>query len=126
MLFLLYVIVFLSLFFRFYSSFCFCEDWIYKIKTKDYFVSNGYLFNRRIGAYSGSESWGVLPNHFYQLKAPINILCTLCRNILLHNLHYKSFVYLGVSTHPLVFVQSSVKGNPCLIIHRNDSENSLW
>lgn len=98
-----------SFFFRFYSSFFWeKKKGTYKIKIKDYFVSNSHLFNRWIGAYSGSESWGVLLDHFYQLKAPIHILCILCRNILLHNLHYKSFVYLGVSNHPLVFVQSFV------------------
>lgn len=34
-------------------------------KVKDYFVPDSYRFNRWIGAYSGSESWGVLPTHFY-------------------------------------------------------------
>lgn len=42
-------------------------------KVKDYFVRNSYFFNRRIGAYSESESWIVLLDHFYQLKAPIQI-----------------------------------------------------
>lgn len=62
-----------------------------KKKLKDYFVSDSYLFNEWIGAYSGSELWGVLPDFFYQLKAPICILFILCENALLenlHNLHY--------------------------------------
>ena len=62
-----------------------------KKELKDYFVSDSYLFNQWIGTYSGSELWGVLPDFFYQLKAPICILFILCRNALLenfHNLHY--------------------------------------
>ena len=42
--------------------------------VKDYFVPDSYFFNWRIGACSGSELWGVLPDRFYQLKAPISIL----------------------------------------------------
>jgi hypothetical protein len=45
---------------------------------RDYFVSDSHLFNGWIGVYSGSESWGVLPDHFYKLKAPIRILFILC------------------------------------------------
>ena len=40
-------------------------------KVKDFFVLDSYLLNRWIGTYSGSKSWGVLLNHFYQLKAPV-------------------------------------------------------
>ncbi len=56
-------------------------------KLKDYFVPDSHLFNQWIGAYSGSELWGVLLDYFYQLKAPISILFLLCRNVLLNNLH---------------------------------------
>lgn len=36
-------------------------------RVKDYFVPDSHLFNWWIGAYSESELWGVLPDHFYQL-----------------------------------------------------------
>lgn len=89
----LFLIVFYSfVFFRSYSSFFYVQNKKgLKKKLKDYFVSDSYLFNQWIGAYSGSELWGVLPYFFYELKAPICILFILCRNALLenlHNLHY--------------------------------------
>lgn len=89
--FLLYSIL-LFFFFRSYSSFFYVQNkkGLQK-KLMDYFVSDSYLFNEWIGAYSGSELWGVLPDFFYQLKAPICILFILCGNALLenlHNLHY--------------------------------------
>lgn len=34
-------------------------------KLKDFIVSDSHLFNQWIGAYSGSELWGVLPDYFY-------------------------------------------------------------
>nr|QGT35022.1 NADH-plastoquinone oxidoreductase subunit 4 [Torilis scabra] len=80
-------------------------------KVKDYFVLDSYFFNRWIGTYSGSESWGVLLHHFYQHKAPIIIpfmLCSMHIKILLnylHNLYYESFVYLGVPNYPLFLVK---------------------
>ena len=39
-----------------------------KKKWKDYFVSDSYLFNQWIGAYSGSELWGVLPDFSTNFK----------------------------------------------------------
>lgn len=55
-------------------------------KVKDYFVLDSYLLTQWIGTYSGSESWGVLLDHFYERKAPIRIPF-MYRNILLDNLH---------------------------------------
>lgn len=52
----------LSILFRSYSPFSEKEA---LTKVKDYFVLDSYLLNRWIGAYSGSESWGVLLDHFY-------------------------------------------------------------
>lgn len=78
-----------------------------KKNLKDYFVPDSHFFNQWRGAYSGSELWGVLPDFFYQLKAPISILFLLCVKVILdnlRNLRYKSFVYLGVSNHPLIFI----------------------
>lgn len=46
-------------------------------KVKGYFVSDSDFYNRWIGAYSGSELWGVLLDHFYEFKAPIIILFIL-------------------------------------------------
>ena len=89
-------------------------------KIKDFFVPNSYVFNRWIGAYSGLESCLgeycliISTNFKPQL---VFFVCILCKNVLLDNLqkfhfHYKSVTYLGVSNHPLVFVQP-----PVMIIH---------
>lgn len=118
-IFLLGLGFFLSFFFfRFYSSFYFLKKRTYKIK--DFFVPNSYVFNQWIGAYSGLESCLgeycliISTNFKPQL---VFVVCILCKNVLLDNLHnfhlhYKSVIYLGVSNHPLVFVQP-----PAMIIH---------
>lgn len=111
---------FLSLFyffcFRSYSSFYFWEKEGLQNKVKGFFVPNSYVFNRWIGAYSGLESCLgeycliISTNFKPQL---VFFVCILCQNVLLDNLHnlhfhYKSVTYLGVSNHPLVFVQPPV------------------
>jgi hypothetical protein len=89
-------------------------------KIKDFFVPNSYVFNRWIGAYSGLES--CLGEYCLIISTNLKpqlvfFVCILCKNVLLDNLqnfhfHYKSVTYLGVSNHPLVFVQP-----PVMIIH---------
>lgn len=112
---------FLSLFFFFFIPILLSiseKRGAYKIK--DFFVPNSYVFNRWIGAYSGLESCLgeycliISTNFKPQL---VFFVCILCKNVLLDNLqkfhfHYKSVTYLGVSNHPLVFVQP-----PVMIIH---------
>jgi len=64
--------------FRSYSSFFFRKKvGGLKKKIKDYFVSDSHYIYRWMGAYSESESWGVLPDNFYKFQAPINLLFLL-------------------------------------------------
>lgn len=89
-------ILFLSLFFFFVPILLsiFEKKRAYKIKIKDYFVPNSYLFNRWIGAYSGLESC----RGEYCLIISTNLkpqlvffVCILCKNSFwdnLQNLHY--------------------------------------
>lgn len=114
--FLLELGFFFFFFFRSYSSFYFWEKEGLQNKVKGFFVPNSYVFNRWIGAYSGLESCLgeycliISTNFKPQL---VFFVCILCQNVLLDNLHnlhfhYKSVTYLGVSNHPLVFVQPPV------------------
>ena len=101
-------------------------------KVKDYFVPHSHFFNRWIRIYSGSKSWGVRPDHFYQLKAPISILFILC----LCYFETPWIIYIISITNPLcilvfltiypIFLNLPSNNLSCMVIHTNDSKNSIW